>query len=150
MSNTQTAAGPELVIRRTFNAPRSRVFEAFTKAELLRQWFTPPGKEPGAVTFDARVGGSYRITSTDPDGEEWNFGGVISEFRVPERLAYTFHWEEDDKSAEREMYVTLDFIDRGEQTEIVFTQTNFASEASRDGHLEGWYEVFDKLPALLT
>jgi uncharacterized protein YndB with AHSA1/START domain len=149
MSNTQTAAGPQLVIRRTFNAPRERVFDAFTNAELLRQWFTPPGKVAGEVTFDPRVGGRYRVASTDSAGEEWNFAGVISEFRAPERLAYTFHWEEDDKSAEHEMFVTVDFTDLGGQTEIVFTQTNFASEASRDGHIEGWNQVFDKLPPLL-
>ena len=60
MSNTQTSAAA-LTIRRTFNAPRERVFAAFTDADLLREWFAPPGTTIGEATFDAREGGRYRI-----------------------------------------------------------------------------------------
>jgi uncharacterized protein YndB with AHSA1/START domain len=67
MTDTQTAAVPTLVIRRTFNAPRERVFAAWTSGELLRGWFGPPGTTMHEATFDAREGGSYRAELHDGD-----------------------------------------------------------------------------------
>jgi uncharacterized protein YndB with AHSA1/START domain len=50
VSTTQTAAVPALVIRRTFDAPRERVFAAWTREELLRAWFGPPGVTLGSAS----------------------------------------------------------------------------------------------------
>ena len=98
MSNTQTAAVPALTIKRTFNASRERVFSAFTGPDLLRQWFGAPRMKVGEVTFDARKGGRYRIAMTSPDGEAFNVGGVISEFRAPEHIAYSFRWKKTTRA----------------------------------------------------
>ncbi len=149
MSDAKTAAVPALVIRRTFKAPRERVFAAFTRPELLRSWWGPPGSELGEVTFDARTSGRYRIAMKSSGGEDFNVRGVISEFHAPERIAYTFRWEEDDPHAERDTRVSIDFLDRGDQTEIVLTQENFASEESRSNHDRGWNGAFDKLSAIV-
>jgi uncharacterized protein YndB with AHSA1/START domain/predicted enzyme related to lactoylglutathione lyase len=149
MTNTETAA-PALTIRRTFNAPRERVFAAFTDAELLREWHGLLGGAMGNVSFDARPGGKYRIEMRSADGEEYNVGGVISEFRPPELLAYTFRWEEDDPQLERDTYVRVEFIAKGEQTEIVFTHTAFSGIESRDRHNEGWNDLFGRLDAMLV
>jgi len=149
MSNTQTSTVPALVIKRTFNAPRERVFQAMTSVELLRQWFGPPDHTLGEVTFDARNGGRYRIAMKNPDGEDFNVGGVITEFRAPERLAYSFTWEEDDKSTEHDTFITIDFIERGNQTEMIFTHENLASDESRERHSQGWNSLFARLEALL-
>jgi uncharacterized protein YndB with AHSA1/START domain len=149
MSDAQTAAVPALVIRRTFNAPRERVFAAWTSAELLRRWFGGPEMTVGEVAFDARGGGRYRIAMTASDGEEFNVGGVITEFRAPERLAYSFRWEEDDPQTEHDTFVSIDFIDREGQTEVVLTHTSLASEASRERHAGGWNTLLDNLATIL-
>lgn len=138
MSNTDTAASPTLVIRRTFNAPRERVFAAWTDPKLLRTWFAPPGTTIGDVAFDARHGGRYRIAMTASDGDEYVVSGTISEFKQPERLAFTFRWLEDDPKDEIDTFVRIDLIDRGAQTDMVFTQEGFRDVASRDRHEEGW------------
>jgi uncharacterized protein YndB with AHSA1/START domain len=149
VSTTQTAAVPALVIRRTFDAPRERVFAAWTREELLRAWFGPPGVTLGSVTFDARPGGSYRIEMKHEDGEQFNVRGTITEFQAPERLAYTWRWEEDDPQTEFDTFVSIDFVDLGAQTEIVFTHTGLASLESRARHEHGWTGILDKLPAAL-
>jgi uncharacterized protein YndB with AHSA1/START domain len=150
MSDTKTATTPTLIIKRTFNAPRERVFEAMTNAGLVRQWFGPPDVDIRECAFDARNGGRYRIAMKMPDGEDMNVGGVISEFRAPERLAYSFRWEEDDASMEHDTFVSIDFIERGNQTEMVFRQEGFATDISRGRHEEGWNKLFGQLETVLA
>ena len=149
MSNAQARTIPALVIKRTFNAPRERVFEAWTTVELLREWYSPPGITVGAVTFDAREGGHYSVAMNMPDGEVYVATGVISEFRAPERLAYSVRWKEDDPKDEIDTFVSIDFIDRGKQTEIVFTHDGFQSSESRERHDGGWNGCLDRLAKLL-
>jgi uncharacterized protein YndB with AHSA1/START domain len=148
VSNAQAAAVPALIVRRTFAAPRERVFAAWTRAELLRAWFTPPGSHVHAVTFDARAGGRYRIEMSN-DGESFNVGGTITEFQPPARLAFTWRWDEDDPALEFDTCVSIDFIDRGAQTEMVLTHTGLASNESRARHEHGWNGCLDNLPAAL-
>lgn len=145
MSTTGTTTVPALIIRRTFNAPRERVFAAWTTPELLRAWFGPPGGAATETSFEAREGGRYRFALTSSEGEAYVVRGVVSEYRKPERLAFTFRWEEDDPKDERDTFVSIDFIDRGERTEMVFTQENFSGEASRGRHEEGWTALFEQL-----
>jgi uncharacterized protein YndB with AHSA1/START domain len=149
MSDTQTAGATQLFIQRTFNAPRERVFAAMTSADLVGQWFGPPGTKTGAVTFDAREGGLFRIEMKNSDGEDFNAKGVVTEVRAPERIAYTFRWEEDEPNDEFDTFITIDFIERGQQTEMIFTHDGLRSELSRDNHAEGWNGSFGKLEALL-
>jgi uncharacterized protein YndB with AHSA1/START domain len=59
-----------------------------------------------------------------------------------ERLVFTFVW---DDHPEEEMLVSVSFAERGRQTEMVFRQTGFSSDASHDGHRGGWNEAFDQL-----
>jgi len=145
MTDTQTAAVPTLVIRRTFNAPRERVFAAWTTGDLLRVWFGPPGTTTHEATFDAREGGTYRIAMTASNGEPFNARGTVTEYRKPERLAFTFRWEEDDPAQERDTSVSIDLHAAGDRTEMVFTHTGFTDAASRDRHNEGWNGSFNRM-----
>jgi uncharacterized protein YndB with AHSA1/START domain/predicted enzyme related to lactoylglutathione lyase len=145
MSNTTTTTVPALVIRRSFNAPRERLFDAWTTGELLRAWWGPPGSTVTETTFDAREGGRYRLAMTMSDGEAFVVRGVVSEYRKPERLAFSFRWEEDDPALERDTFVSIDFIDHGARTEMLFTHEGFADDASRGRHQGGWTQFFDQL-----
>jgi uncharacterized protein YndB with AHSA1/START domain len=151
MTNTGTATA--LLIRRTFKASRARVFDAWTKPELLRQWFGPAGMTTPEVALDLREGGAYRIVILDSDGDKNVAVGTFTKVRRPEQLSYTWSWENDDPSVEGatgpQTQVTIDFIERGDETEMVFKQEGFATVESRDGHDRGWTTTFDKLAAFL-
>jgi uncharacterized protein YndB with AHSA1/START domain/predicted enzyme related to lactoylglutathione lyase len=149
MSSTGTAVAA-FTITRTFDAPRERVFAAFTDHNLMRKWFGPPGTAVHDVTCDAREGGRYRIAMTSSEGEAFNVGGTFTEFRPVERLAYTFRWEEDAPELERDTYVSIDFIDLGGRTEMRFRQENFSDDRSRSAHESGWTDTFEQLAALLA
>ena len=150
MNNAKLAAVPALTIRRTFKATRERVFAAWTDPKVLAAWFCPEGGTLDKVECDARQGGRYRIAMRNAEGEEYIVGGVYSEVRKPERLAFTFRWVEDDPALERDTYVTIEFAERGGETEMIFTHEGFADEASRGRHEGGWTSFFEKMPAALV
>jgi len=141
MRETQLSAAPKLTIHRTFAASRERVFTAWTDVEMLRQWFPPEGRLTD-VRWDPREGGSFRIAMIVSNGEEWAVRGVFSEVRAPERLAFTFRWEEDDPAEERDTFITVELLDKEQETEMIFTHEGLRDEASRDNHRGGWTMSF--------
>jgi uncharacterized protein YndB with AHSA1/START domain len=144
-----TASPTKLVIRRTIDAPQARVFEAWTRPEILQQWFGPSDVTVPAASLDLREGGSYRIEFQTLGGERLVVAGTFKEIREPERLSFTWSWEEDDDTPSHDTLVTLDFRAAGSSTELTLTHENFASQASRDRHSEGWSETLDKLAAFV-
>jgi uncharacterized protein YndB with AHSA1/START domain len=111
MSNAHTPVAPALVLRRTYAAPRQRVFAAWTKPEIAMKFLGPDDVAVTDVRMDVRTRGSYRITMLMPDGERWNVGGTYREVRPPERLVMTWRWEEDKPEDEHETLLTLEFND---------------------------------------
>jgi uncharacterized protein YndB with AHSA1/START domain/predicted enzyme related to lactoylglutathione lyase len=151
MSTTDAAAVEALVIRRTYNAPRERVFDAWIKPEIFRRWMGPADVAVREMEIDARVGGKYRVVMVDPEGERFVVFGTIREFRRPTRLSYTWQWEDDDGAPEgNETLLTLDFHDRDGDTELVLTHENFASAESRDRHNQGWSSALEKLDPVVA
>ena len=81
---------------RDFDAPRSLVFEAYTKPELLKRWlFGPDGWSFAVCEIDLKVGGKYRYVWRHEDGREMGMGGVYREIVPPERLVCTELFDED-------------------------------------------------------
>jgi uncharacterized protein YndB with AHSA1/START domain len=146
-----TEAAPFLEIRRTFKAPRARVFDAWTKPELIRQWFGPKGMTCPEATLDLRPGGAYRICIVDNEGEEHVAIGTFSEVRPPERLGLIWHWEEGGPGVPgHQTQVTIDFFERGDATEMLFRHVGFETTESRDRHIGGWTTMFERLADFIT
>jgi uncharacterized protein YndB with AHSA1/START domain len=150
MNDTRTQAPARLVIRRTFAAPRARVYAAWTEPEQMRRWAGPEGFSVPEMEQDPRVGGTYRMTMQQPDGERIAVYGVFREIKPPERISYTWRWEEDTPEAETETLVTVEFHERGDETELVLTHDQFVGEESRAGHEGGWNSALDKLGRFLA
>ena len=149
MNQTRTPETvPALVLRRTYNAPRQRVFDAWTKPELAVKFLGPGDVTVPEVEMDVRTGGTYRIVMLMPDGERMNVGGTYRDVRAPERLAMTWRWEEDDPADERDTLLTLEFNEVGAGTELVLTHEQLASVESRDRHAHGWGQILDQLTGL--
>ena len=150
MSETTTpAAVPALALRRTYKAPRQRVFDAWTKPELAAKFFGPGDVKVPEIEMDVRTGGSYRILMLMPDGERMNVRGTYREVRAPERLSMTWRWEEDDPADEFDTLLTLEFNEVAGGTELVLTHEQLASVESRDRHADGWGKIMDQLAEAL-
>jgi uncharacterized protein YndB with AHSA1/START domain len=141
-------AGLVLRLSRVLPAPREAVYRALTDPAELAKWWGPKGFTSPSVDFDPQVGGSYRIAMQPPDGDLFHLSGEFREVDPPARLSYTFRWDPRDPD-DRETLATLVLEDRGEETEVLFTQGEFATEERRALHEGGWTDSFGKLEQLL-
>jgi uncharacterized protein YndB with AHSA1/START domain len=153
--------GTVLQVKRTFRAPRERVFDAWLDPELLRQWLTGPGGTSPHAEVDARIGGEFRITMTSRVGELFalipgqtgvvHMVGRYLEIVRPERLVFTVGWEEFptirlDREATT---VTVEFHERDGETDLVLTHERNPSRRIRAFHRYGWRGSLRKLDSLL-
>jgi uncharacterized protein YndB with AHSA1/START domain len=144
------SAERELVIRRTFNAPRELVFRAWTEPQLLAQWSCPRGYSFTEQSGDLRVGGGFSATMRSPEGTEHRLRGVYREIVPPERLVFTHCWVDEDGTRGPETLVTVTLSERDGLTEMMFHQGLFASVSARDRHEQGWTNCFERLAELLA
>ena len=147
MSGTQEAV--VLRLSRKFNAPRERVFDAWTNPKVLQQWWAAgPNWDTPTAEVDARPGGNYRLAMHDPDsGETHTLVGEFREVTPPERLVYTWTWESnvDAMSGSENTLVEVDFREDGDATEVVVTHSGFGTSELRDMHAQGWNGCLDNL-----
>jgi len=108
----------EFVVEHTIQAPPKRIFEAYTKRDLVAQWWAQPGQTLRVDEMDVRPGGKWRFTHILNEGEEMAMHGEYREIVPVTRLSYTFNWGEGNDS-EILAIVDLKAIDDG--TRITLT-----------------------------
>jgi uncharacterized protein YndB with AHSA1/START domain len=81
-----TPSEREIVIERVFDAPRTLVFEAWTKAEHVSHWWDPSGTPLAVCEIDLRPNGAFRFVNGGPDGAKYPFTGFYREITPPARL----------------------------------------------------------------
>lgn len=100
-----------LTVRRTFDAPQERVFEACTAPRQVDQWWGPDGFTTTTEEMDVSPGGTWRFVMVGPDGEEYPNLIAYDEVEEPERLVYT-HGSPDDPEQFR-VTVTFEEVESG-------------------------------------
>lgn len=153
-SNQLTLTTPsdlEIVMTRTFGAPRDLVFEAHTSCEHLKNWWGPRKYEIASCEIDFREGGSWRILHRGPDGEEHGFRGEYREIMRPDRIVWTFEYEGWPGSIAVE---TMTLEEQDGKT-ILTARSVYDTVEERDGMLssgaeEGAAESWDRLDEYLT
>ena len=133
---------------RVLDAPLEQVFEVLTEPTELAKWWGPSGFTTPEIQLDLRVGGSFRFTMQPPDGEAFHLSGVFLEVHPPDRLSFTFRWDEPDPD-DRETVVVLSLSSVGGATTVSLSQGEFATEGRLELHREGWADSFDKLDVVL-
>jgi uncharacterized protein YndB with AHSA1/START domain len=146
-----TPTDREIVLTRTFAAPSHLVFDAYTRPELLTQWYGARGWNLVGCEMDLREGGAYRFSSRGPDGTMMVQAGTVLEVRRPVRLVLTERF--DEQSYPGDTLITHDFTEHGEQTTVT-TTVRYATPEGRDTVLRypmarGVRESGDRLSELL-
>ena len=149
------SADRELVLTRLINAPREKVYRAWTDPELMKQWFAPKPYTTPVVEVDVRPGGSAYIVMRGPDGKDLPNRGVYLEVLPNEKLvstdAYVKAWEPSEKPF---MTLILTFEDEGGKTRYT-ARVRHWTVADREAHEKmgfhgGWSLCTDQLEALVT
>jgi uncharacterized protein YndB with AHSA1/START domain len=147
MTNMQASSTIGLELRRVYNASPERLFAAWTTPEAMERFFGPGEVQARDVSVDLRVGGRYQITMVMADGEKMIAGGVYREIDPPHRLVCTWSWEEDEPELEIETVLTLEFLPKGNATELVLRHEGFRDDDQRDRHSAGWTQIVEQLGA---
>ncbi len=131
---------PAVVVRRTIPASPEELFDAWTDAEGMRQWLLPATSKDVKAVLDVRVGGRFTIDMIDGLKVFAHHG----EYRIvdrPHKLVFTWNAEWIPGGS----LVTIEFLARGESTEIVLTHERLPDAQLRANHSEGWGSILDRL-----
>jgi uncharacterized protein YndB with AHSA1/START domain len=149
-STTERTSERELVVTRTINGPARLVFEAWTKAELLEQWWTPKSFPITLLSCetDPRVGGTYRLVFGYEDST-FEFFGRYLEVTPPSRLVWT-----NDEGDEGGQVTTVTFEEAGGRTRVVvhdlYPSKDALDAAIASGSTSGMAESLDQLDEVLV
>jgi uncharacterized protein YndB with AHSA1/START domain len=140
-------------VTRELPVAREEVYRTWTEPDLFERWFTPPGNSSVTAELDVRPGGSYRITlrRTELIPGASHIVGTYLEVEPPERLVFTWGWEDPPPVEGLEALETLDsrvtvqFRDLGESTEVSITHERLDNEELRAFHSWGWNITLDQL-----
>lgn len=142
-----------VTLSRTFDAPRSRVFECWTRAEHLVHWFGPKGFTLHSCEADPRPGGIFKLCMRSVDGKDYWVRGEYREVDAPGRLVIACA-ADDDKGIER-LHEVIDVTlteSRGRTTVTVKAVARGPSDeaaAMLKGMDKGWAQTVERLDTLL-
>lgn len=147
----------ELTITRILNAPREKVWKAWTDPEELAKWWGPNGVTNPECSIDARVGGTIRVVMlAGPElgelaGQRWPMEGTFIEVTEPERLVFKSNAVTEDGRVLIEGVTTVTLTEEEGKTRLTLhaTAAGVAPEAPQmlAGMEAGWTQSIDKLAA---
>ena len=139
----------EVVVTRTFDAPRALVFRAHSEPKLVKRWLTgPPGWTMPVCEIDFRVGGRYRYGWAHPTQPGFEFTGVFREIKAPERIVHSEQYQG------MEALITSVFSEKAGRTTLTLTMA-FPSREARDaalktGMTDGMEQSYQRLDQTLA
>ena len=138
-----------LILSRSIDAPRERVFDAWLDPAHIGQWWGPNGFTTDIDAMDAREGGTWRFTMHGPDGTDYRKLIVYTQVRRPERLGY----EHDDDDAPG-FNVEVTFTPEGNGTLLTLRMTcktaQELEQLKRSGAQEGGQQTLERLARYLA
>lgn len=158
-----------LVISRVMDFPREEIFQAWTDASILAEWWGPHAFTNPVCEMEATLGGHYRLVMRSPEGTDYPITGMLVELTFPERLVMTMDCSEhpqawhdqvkpdraaDEQNPVGQMLQTLTLTERDGQVfldlSLRFESPEILNAMVAQGILAGWNEGLDSLVALLA
>ena len=152
---------PGLIIERLVEAPRAKVWQAFTDPEQVKRWWGPKDFTAPFAEIDLRPGGKYLFCMRSPEGKDYWSTGTYREIIPLEKIVMTDSFADEKGNVvpasnygmtgdwPLELTVTLTFEDQGNKTKMTLKHVGLPAGENRDMAGEGWNESFDRLAASL-
>jgi uncharacterized protein YndB with AHSA1/START domain len=155
--------GQEIIVKRVFDAPRRRVWQAWTEPEQMMRWWGPKGFTTQSCRMNVQVGGDYLFCMRSPDVQEVCGTGIYREVVEMEKIVMTDSFADEkgnvvppsyygmDMVWPEEVLVTVTFEELENCTTLITLRYSGlpAGEISEQNEI-GWIEAFDKLAAFLV
>lgn len=146
--NTANAAARTLTLKRTFDAPVKLVWEAWTRAEHIVQWWGPKGMPLNVVEHNFKVGGKWKYCVAMPDGNEFVAEGVYSVIDQFKKIVSSADFKPMTEGVE----IQAIFEAKGNKTDFTFNVVHpteeYAKQQEAMGFRKGWGSAFDRLGEL--
>jgi uncharacterized protein YndB with AHSA1/START domain len=164
---TEQSVVQPFVIARTFDAPRDKVWKAWTERDRLLQWFGPKGFKMTTAKLDLRPGGTFHYCLQTPDGKEMWGKFVYREISAPERIVLVNSFSDEKGGLTRhpmaatwplEMLSTTRLIEEGGKTKLIIEwsplnptdEERKTFDGAHDGMKQGWSGTMDQLAEYLA
>lgn len=138
-----------ITIKRTFNAPITLVWEAWTKPEHIANWWSPKGIETKIIEHEFRIGGKWKYIMPMPNGKEFTAEGEYIDIVEFEKIMSLANFKPMTEGVEIESL----FKANGEQTDFTFNVIHpteaYKIQQEKMGIMNGWGSVFERLDELL-
>lgn len=138
-----------LTLKRTFDAPIDLVWEAWTQAEHLINWWAPKGMKVQIIKHEFKVGGEWKYTMPMPDGSEFVSDGVYSEIVRHEKIVTSANMRPMTEGVEMRML----FEKNGDKTNFTFSVVHateeYCKQQEKMGFYNGWGTAFERLNGYL-
>jgi uncharacterized protein YndB with AHSA1/START domain len=132
----------EIRIERVLPATIETVYDAWTRVELLTQWYCPNPAWDLKVQADVRVGGDY-VVEMGPHVVR----GTYLEVEPPQRLVFSWKWDSSDDEPTR---VQVELTEVADGTRMLLTHTGFSTAEEAANHQQGWEPELGRLADLLS
>jgi len=152
--DTNAATGTrEMNLERVINAPREKVWEAWTNQEQVQQWWGPKGFTAPVCRVNAKPGGEIYIEMRGPDGVNYPMRGTYREVVRPEWMVFSAAALDKDGKSLLEDLTMVQFVEEQNKTRLTVraTVTHVEPEGmqSLEGMEEGWKQTLDRLEQFL-
>jgi uncharacterized protein YndB with AHSA1/START domain len=150
MENLNEVSKRMLTLKRTFNAPRELVWEAWTQPEHIIQWWAPKGMNVTVIQHEFKTGGQWQYVMLMPDGNEFISEGVYSEIVEPEKIVTSANF----KPMTEGVILHILFEEDGDKTNFTFSVIHpteeYCKQQEKMGFYNGWGSAFNRLEGYLT
>jgi len=139
----------ELVLTRTFDAPRDLVWKAWTDPAHVSQWWGPTGFTNPRCEWEAHPGGKIHIDMRAPDGVVYPMSGVMKEVSAPERLVFVSSALDENGKSMFDVLTTATFVEQSGKTTLTLKLQVLTTTARAPQYLKGmemgWKMSLDRL-----
>ncbi len=133
---------PSLTLVKRIKAPVPRVWQAWTRPELMALWFGPHHTRAEETETELRLGGRFRVALREENGLRHEVSGQYLEIEPERRLVFDWAWT---STPERVSRVTVVLREVAEGTEVTLTHDRFADADTATRHTRGWTESLERL-----
>lgn len=148
MTATINTKATTLEITKSLKAPVEKVYKTWTQPEHMKNWFGCAQTGETKIVQDFRVGGEYRYEMHLDSGDIAVVTGTFKEIVENKKVVYTWSNNSTEFPAQNTL-VTVEFLSKGQETDLVLKHENFAVPVAVEGHTAGWSAALEKFASLL-